>query len=350
MAFEDEVAAIDDRHELDKTEKQIALDKEQTDFKFNEGLEKSQLKDDLRAKKITQLEHDKKNDAITHDYDLKQSEARRKGGRDLIILKRKYQKDRRRMFDKALQEIERNSSFVYTTSPAAESVEGDVVKVVDGDTFYTRDFRVRMVGINSAELGTEQGTLDANKLSLMIANKRVKMMSDASNQYDAFGRLLAVVYLGAVNINVEMLKSCNARLDLRESNKQLDVGAFKNAARVCLGLPETTPSTPSPAPSPEPAPANLTISARSDASSVAVNMIHYFKINRNDVDAASYKAIVDGVPLTDKLPWSRPGGVPEKEINFTWSDAIRRTRNIKFEVFTSTGAVYTSNTVTVTWT
>ena len=47
--------------------------------------------------------------------------------------------------------------------------EGEVVCVVDGDTFDIQNWRIRLVGINAAESGTQQGTLDKNKLEVLIA-------------------------------------------------------------------------------------------------------------------------------------------------------------------------------------
>ena len=98
------------------------------------------------------------------------------------------------------------------------SLEGTVIRVADGDTLIARvgrtNERVRLVGINSPELGTcygAQATAQARKLAL---NRPVRLIGDSTQaRRDRFGRLLAYVQLpGARDLGRELISEGFARV------------------------------------------------------------------------------------------------------------------------------------------
>jgi len=82
-----------------------------------------------------------------------------------------------------------------------------VSKVIDGDTIeLSNGEKVRLLGINSPEIGEPFG-LDAKKyLSEMVEGKNVHLEND-SNLRDGYGRLLAFVFIDDKNINVDLVRS-----------------------------------------------------------------------------------------------------------------------------------------------
>lgn len=79
--------------------------------------------------------------------------------------------------------------------------------VVDGDTIDVKGVgRVRLVGINTPEKD-ERGYLEAkNFVKKTCLGKTVYLDIDDAKHYDKYGRVLAVVYAGDVNINAALLK------------------------------------------------------------------------------------------------------------------------------------------------
>ena len=130
---------------------------------------------------------------------------------------------------------------------APEEITVTVLKVVDGDTFDIAGARVRMLGIDSAESNTIQGTSDKEFLISLIGNKQVKILSDQSNQFDEFGRLLGVVFAGELNVNLEMLRKCHAMPLFFGPNRHVNSDKFLAAYRECA-TPPAIPPAPTPIP------------------------------------------------------------------------------------------------------
>jgi endonuclease YncB( thermonuclease family) len=68
--------------------------------------------------------------------------------------------------------------------------------IVDGDTFYIPNDRVRLADVNAPELGDEPGYSRAkNALSDLIDGKTVYLDTDDKSGRDQYGRIIAVVYV-----------------------------------------------------------------------------------------------------------------------------------------------------------
>lgn len=77
--------------------------------------------------------------------------------------------------------------------------DGDSIKVVlDG-----KQERVRLAYIDAPEFHQAFGKKSRKNLSDLIYKKRVKI---ASKNFDRYGRIIAEVYFGETNINIEQLK------------------------------------------------------------------------------------------------------------------------------------------------
>jgi len=104
---------------------------------------------------------------------------------------------------------------------AAPSLEGVVVKVVDGDTIHVRIGerieRVRYIGVNTPELhhptrGAEAGGREALRVNgNLVAGKRVRLELDVQTR-DRYGRLLAYVWVGDLMVNAELVRSGYAQV------------------------------------------------------------------------------------------------------------------------------------------
>ena len=71
-----------------------------------------------------------------------------------------------------------------------------VTKVIDGDTFYIPDDRVRLADIDAPENGTEPGfSIAKYALANMVGGKTVYLDTDQKSGRDQYGRLVAIVYV-----------------------------------------------------------------------------------------------------------------------------------------------------------
>jgi endonuclease YncB( thermonuclease family) len=87
-----------------------------------------------------------------------------------------------------------------------------VSEVVDGDTFRIGVQSIRMIGINSPEIG-EPCSLEAKeKLEDMIIGKEIRLEKDITEK-DEYGRLLRYVYVDNLFINAEMIRLGLARVE-----------------------------------------------------------------------------------------------------------------------------------------
>ena len=131
-------------------------------------------------------------------------------------------------------------------TPVPSSFSAAVSRVIDGDTIVAGEHTVRLVGINAAEISSFNGEQSSAYLKGLVLGKDVTVKVDADRQRDVFGRVLGVVVLGSTNINIEMLRTGRAILDLRGPNSQVDRVAFTAAADAWLasgGSPSPPPSS-----------------------------------------------------------------------------------------------------------
>ena len=92
-----------------------------------------------------------------------------------------------------------------------------VSDVIDGDTFRIGVQSIRMIGINSPEIG-EPCSLEAKeKLEEIILGKEVKLEKDVVEK-DEYGRSLRYVYINNLFVNAEMIRLGLARVEEIEPN------------------------------------------------------------------------------------------------------------------------------------
>src|SRR5213593_1972896 len=95
------------------------------------------------------------------------------------------------------------------------SLDGAVVRVVDGDTIHVRLAdrveKVRYIGVNTLEVhhprkGEEPGGREAAEVNRqLVDNKHVRLELDVQSR-DRYGRLLAYVWVGDIMINAELVR------------------------------------------------------------------------------------------------------------------------------------------------
>jgi micrococcal nuclease len=115
-----------------------------------------------------------------------------------------------------------SSNFSYNTnqssdnssvSPSHYEKKGNCYHVVDGDTIDVEGVgRIRLVGVNTPERG-QDGYQEAKDFVIsQCLNKMVYLDVDDAKNYDKYGRVLAVVYVGDMNLNAELLKKGYAEI------------------------------------------------------------------------------------------------------------------------------------------
>ena len=97
----------------------------------------------------------------------------------------------------------------------AATLEGAVVRVVDGDTIHVkigdRVETVRYIGVNTPEVhhprrGEEAGGREATAVNRqLVAGKQVRLELDVQER-DRYRRMLAYVWIGEVMINAELVR------------------------------------------------------------------------------------------------------------------------------------------------
>ena len=98
---------------------------------------------------------------------------------------------------------------------AAGTLEGQVVRIVDGDTIHvrvgTRVEKVRYIGVNTPELhhpnkGEEPGGHEATAVNRALVEARAVRLETDVQTRDRFGRLLAYVWVGDTMVNAELVR------------------------------------------------------------------------------------------------------------------------------------------------
>ena len=81
-----------------------------------------------------------------------------------------------------------------------------VTEVIDGDTFRTQNGEtIRLLGINTPEMGNPGADIAKDFLLLLILNKNVRLKKDITDK-DDYGRLLRYVYVNGNFINAELVR------------------------------------------------------------------------------------------------------------------------------------------------
>lgn len=94
---------------------------------------------------------------------------------------------------------------------SADCLKGEVTKVVDGDTLYIFNTKIRLVLVDTPEVG-EDGFGDAKNFtaSLCPVGSQATADQDDMQLYDNYDRMLAVIYCNGKNLNKELLENGHA--------------------------------------------------------------------------------------------------------------------------------------------
>lgn len=114
-----------------------------------------------------------------------------------------------------------------------------VTRVIDGDTIEIEDgTRVRLLGIDTPELGQCAGSQASSATSDLVLNKQVRLETDIQLK-DKYGRTLAHVFVSGTHVNEELVKAGLATiLTIPPNVKYIDklLKAQQEAREAKLGI------------------------------------------------------------------------------------------------------------------
>jgi len=93
-------------------------------------------------------------------------------------------------------------------------LDGRVMRVIDGDTLEVRlgsgPERIRLYGIDTPEARAPGGREATQALKRLVAAGAVAVAPVSDDPYDAYDRLIAVLYVGRLNVNEQLLADGHA--------------------------------------------------------------------------------------------------------------------------------------------
>jgi micrococcal nuclease len=94
---------------------------------------------------------------------------------------------------------------------SADCLKGEVTRIVDGDTLYVGSTKIRVVLVDTPEVG-EPGYSEATNFTATLCpvGSQATVDQDDDQLYDSYNRLLAVVYCDGKNLNKELLENGHA--------------------------------------------------------------------------------------------------------------------------------------------
>jgi len=117
---------------------------------------------------------------------------------------------------------------------ANEQMTGVVSKVDDGDTLFIGETEIRLAAIDTPEKGTPRGQEAKRFLENLVLGKEVKIFFDEHQSIELYGRVLGVVYLGDMNVNLELVRNCVAAVNTKFGrHKFVDSEEFKRIGEQC---------------------------------------------------------------------------------------------------------------------
>ena len=129
-----------------------------------------------------------------------------------------------------------------STSSAPTNQNMLVVEVSDGDTLKLSDGKTfRLYGVNAPEVKEpyfeEAKTFTEN----LVLGKEISFEQEANYKVDKFGRTLGYVFVGGVNLNIELVRNGLARVVLYEKRAKIKyqdelLSAEKEARENKLGV------------------------------------------------------------------------------------------------------------------
>ena len=98
--------------------------------------------------------------------------------------------------------------LLFTLSVQAETLEGKVVKIADGDTLTlltpsNQQVKIRLAGIDTPERKQPFGKRAKQALAKLAFQKQVLVEVEAKDRY---GRTIGVVFVDGLNVNAELVK------------------------------------------------------------------------------------------------------------------------------------------------
>lgn len=132
----------------------------------------------------------------------------------------------------------------FAASANAERLEGRIVAITDGDTVTLldsdkRQYKIRLNGIDTPEMGQPFGRAARQHLSDLVANQKV--VADCVKT-DRYGREVCQIWVDAVDAGLEQLRSGLAWYferyahDLKPSSRQTYSSAETQAKSARMGL------------------------------------------------------------------------------------------------------------------
>ena len=121
---------------------------------------------------------------------------------------------------------------------ATPSIDGSVLRVVDGDTLWllpaqgSLPFAVRLRGIDAPEICQPWGPEARAALEVRLRGLRVSLRVPASRTHDGHGRMLATVVLDGVDINRELVIDGHAWSDRYRNDR----GPYVKQERIAQAL------------------------------------------------------------------------------------------------------------------
>ncbi len=143
-------------------------------------------------------------------------------------------------FGGSYYEKQKIRSSSYPVTPSNQSLS--VVEVSDGDTFKLSDGKTfRLYGVNAPEvkeLYFEEAKMFTQNL---VLGKEITFEQEANYKVDKFGRTLGYVFVGGVNLNIELVQNGLARVVLYEKRAKIKyqdelLSAEKSAKELRLGV------------------------------------------------------------------------------------------------------------------
>jgi len=140
--------------------------------------------------------------------------------------------------------------LLLTISPAQGSLK--IVKIYDGDTITMADgMKIRLLQIDAPELAEDECFAKESKAALvnLLAKKgTITLKADpASASYDRYGRALRYIFVGNLNVNLEMVKIGAAAPYFYQGEKGIYAAALLKAAQDAklykVGLWKACPGT-----------------------------------------------------------------------------------------------------------
>ena len=122
--------------------------------------------------------------------------------------------------------------LIFTLSAQAETLEGKVVKIADGDTLTlltssNQQVKVRLAGIDTPERKQPFGNRAKQALAKLAFQKQALIEVETKDRY---GRTVGVVFVNGQNVNAELVKQGMAWV-YRKYNKDMDLYELESRAK-----------------------------------------------------------------------------------------------------------------------